>query len=149
MKKRVVWWCLMGAGFLLWMMVFIQTAKAGADTEILKPDAATASADSMQRNSSDSASTVVTLETDTIMEESLHGAAESTIKPGTTTGGCVQVNTADAAELQTLQGIGPVLAQRIIEFRATGGKFTTPADLIKVKGIGEGKLKKIRDRLCF
>ncbi len=56
-------------------------------------------------------------------------------------------NTATNEELQTLPGIGPVLAARIIEYRETVGKFRTIDDLLAVKGIGEKTLMKIRPYL--
>ncbi|NLY91454.1 MAG: helix-hairpin-helix domain-containing protein [Firmicutes bacterium] len=56
-------------------------------------------------------------------------------------------NTATSEELQTLPGIGPVLAARIIEYRETVGKFRTIDDLLAVKGIGEKTLMKIRPYL--
>lgn len=56
-------------------------------------------------------------------------------------------NTATNAQLQTLPGIGPVLAARIIEYRETVGKFRTVDDLLAVKGIGEKTLAKIRPYL--
>lgn len=61
----------------------------------------------------------------------------------------VNVNTASQKELESLPGIGEVLAQRIIEYRETHGPFQTPEDLLKVRGIGPKKLEKIRDRITF
>ncbi|HHW11823.1 MAG TPA: helix-hairpin-helix domain-containing protein [Firmicutes bacterium] len=58
-------------------------------------------------------------------------------------------NTASYEELQTLPGIGPVLAARIIEYRETMGKFRTIDDLLAVKGIGEKTLAKIRPYLVI
>ena len=57
----------------------------------------------------------------------------------------VNINTADEKELDTLPGIGPVMAKRIIEFRQNVGKFTAPSDIKKVKGIGEAKYEKLKD----
>ena len=51
--------------------------------------------------------------------------------------GRVNLNTASAEELQTLPGIGEVLAARIIEHREQSGPFTCPEELMAVKGIGE------------
>jgi len=51
--------------------------------------------------------------------------------------GVVNINTADAAALSLLPGVGPSTAGRIIEFRTENGKFESPADLMLVRGIGE------------
>ena len=48
----------------------------------------------------------------------------------------VDINTADAAELERLPGIGPSLAQRIVDDRAAHGPFQRPEELQRVKGIG-------------
>ena len=51
--------------------------------------------------------------------------------------GPVNINTADAAKLATeLQGVGPALAEAIVEDRKTNGNFATPEALMRVKGIG-------------
>jgi len=60
-------------------------------------------------------------------------------------GGLVNVNTASAAELETLPGIGEVLAQRIIDHRTANGPFTSVDQLLDVSGIGESILGSIRD----
>lgn len=56
----------------------------------------------------------------------------------------VRINSASADELQQLPGIGPALAQRIIETRS-GGRFNSVEDLLRVPGIGKAKLAKLRD----
>ena len=61
----------------------------------------------------------------------------------------VNVNTADAAELETLTGIGPSLAQAIIDYRAEHGDFTAAEELLLVKGIGEAKLEGFRAQITF
>ena len=48
----------------------------------------------------------------------------------------VDINTASAAELERLPGVGPTLARRITDDRATHGPFVRPEDLQRVKGIG-------------
>ena len=59
-------------------------------------------------------------------------------------GARININTATSQELQTLPGIGPAMAQRIIEHRQTSGGFSTVDDLTNVKGIGEKTLEKSR-----
>lgn len=56
----------------------------------------------------------------------------------------VRINSASAGELQQLPGIGPALAQRIVETRK-GGRFTSAEDLLRVPGIGKAKLAKLRN----
>lgn len=55
----------------------------------------------------------------------------------------VNINTADAAELAALPGIGDVLAQRILDYRRVHGSFSAVEQLTNVEGIGEGKLEAI------
>lgn len=59
--------------------------------------------------------------------------------------GLVDINNADSAELQTLPGVGPVLAGNIIAYRESVGRFETLEDLLDVPGIGETRLASIRD----
>jgi competence protein ComEA len=59
--------------------------------------------------------------------------------------GLVSINLADAGELETLPGVGPVLAERIVSYREDHGKFSTVEDLLDVPGIGEAKLAALRD----
>jgi competence protein ComEA len=53
------------------------------------------------------------------------------------------VNAAAEAELQTLPGIGPALARRIVEYRAAHGRFQRPGDLANVRGIGPATAAKL------
>lgn len=57
--------------------------------------------------------------------------------------GRVNVNTANATELESLPGVGPAIAKRIIDYRNQHGNFSRPEDLINVRGIGKSKLAQI------
>jgi competence protein ComEA len=59
----------------------------------------------------------------------------------------VLLNRATAKEFEALDGIGPVLASRIISFRKANGPFATIEDLLKVPGIGAGTLSKFKNKL--
>jgi competence protein ComEA len=56
----------------------------------------------------------------------------------------IDVNQASEEELALVPGIGKVMARRIIEFREQNGPFARVEDLLKVKGIGEKSLEKLR-----
>jgi competence protein ComEA len=73
-------------------------------------------------------------------------AAPTQAAPGVPSGK-ININTATAAELDQLPGIGPALAQRIIDYRTQNGPFKTIEDLKKVKGIGDALFEQIKDRI--
>ena len=59
----------------------------------------------------------------------------------------VNLNTATAEQLDSLPGVGPKVAARIIEYRQKNGPFKKIEDLMNVRGIGEKNFLKIRNRL--
>ena len=59
--------------------------------------------------------------------------------------GIIDLNTATSEQLQTLPGIGPVIADRIIAYREEVGAFQTVGELMNVPGIGEKRLESIWD----
>lgn len=72
---------------------------------------------------------------------------------GATVGGVapdprVRVNVAGISELERLPGVGPVLAERILQHRDEHGPFEVVEDLLDVPGIGEGKLAALRDAVA-
>ncbi len=60
-------------------------------------------------------------------------------------GGRVNLNTADAAALDTLPRVGPAIAARIVEWREANGRFSSVEDLLTVPGIGPKMLEALRD----
>jgi competence protein ComEA len=60
-------------------------------------------------------------------------------------GGQVNLNTATLADLDTLPGVGPVLAQRILDARTAQGGFKAVSDLRKVDGIGDSRYEQLKD----
>jgi competence ComEA-like helix-hairpin-helix protein len=65
--------------------------------------------------------------------------------PATSYSRKINLNTASASELELLPGVGPAVAQRIIDHRAAHGPFKHVEDLDDVKGIGPRTLQKLRD----
>lgn len=63
--------------------------------------------------------------------------------------GVVNINRGTKAEFDSLQGIGPVIAGRIVAYRNQNGSFMTLEDLLKVSGIGPKTLERIRARLTL
>ncbi len=59
----------------------------------------------------------------------------------------VNVNRASQVELESIRGIGPALAERIVKYRESNGSFKSVEDLSKVSGIGESKLAKIKSQI--
>jgi competence protein ComEA len=66
--------------------------------------------------------------------------------PGSSNG-LVNINSASATELETLSGIGEVLAGTIVEYRDQNGPFASVDDLLDVSGIGPATLEEIRDQV--
>ena len=61
--------------------------------------------------------------------------------------GPVNLNRATKSQLDTLDGIGPVIAQRIIDYRKVNGPFLTIEDIQKVSGIGTAKFAQIKSKI--
>ncbi|WP_420912270.1 helix-hairpin-helix domain-containing protein [Actinomyces naeslundii] len=75
------------------------------------------------------------------------GAGTDPGKPGAgSASGTVNINTASASDLEKLPGIGPALAQRIVEYRDSHGPFASVDALTDVPGIGKAKLEALREQ---
>lgn len=61
----------------------------------------------------------------------------------------ININTADAETLATLNGIGPSKAQKIIDYRSSNGNFTSIDEIMNVSGIGEKTFEKIKNNITI
>ena len=61
----------------------------------------------------------------------------------------ININAASSKDLESISGIGEVIARRIIDYRAQFGFFKDLEDLKKVKGIGDKKIEAIKKRIIF
>jgi competence protein ComEA len=77
------------------------------------------------------------------------GATVSGVQGTGTGGGQVSLNTATLDQLETLPGVGPVLAQRIIDYRDQHGGFTSVDQLHQVSGIGDAKFNDLKNRVTL
>ena len=59
----------------------------------------------------------------------------------------IDINTADVETLVGLPGIGPAIAQRVVDYRKEHGPFKTVEELLNVRGIGDRLLARLRDRV--
>lgn len=88
----------------------------------------------------------------TLTGEAPPGAAPGNATPrviSTAPAGPINVNTANVDELARLPGVGPHLAQEIVDYRNANGPFTGPADLAQVKGISERMVTSWADLIVF
>lgn len=83
--------------------------------------------------------------TKTTTSTSVSTAPTSSAVPSQT--GLVNINNASVTQLDSLPGIGPTYASRIVEYRTANGAFASTRDVVKVKGIGEATYAKIKDKI--
>ena len=77
----------------------------------------------------------------------LSAATSAAPKTGASEARPIDLNTADSAALESVPGIGKSLSQRILAFREKNGSFQSVDDLLKVQGIGEKSIQKLRPYL--
>lgn len=75
-------------------------------------------------------------------------AGTNVIIEGNESGNKVNINTATQAELETLPGIGPSTALKIVNHRKENGKFEQIEDIKNVPGIGEAKFESLKEEIC-
>jgi competence protein ComEA len=70
-----------------------------------------------------------------------------TASTGGSQGGTININTASVSELEELSGIGPKLAQCIVDYRESNGPFVTIEEIMEVQGIGQGVFEEIKESI--
>ncbi|MCR5034180.1 MAG: helix-hairpin-helix domain-containing protein [Clostridia bacterium] len=75
--------------------------------------------------------------------------ADGNVIEGAAASGKVNINTADSTQLQTLNGVGPATAQKIIDYRQSNGSFASVEDIKNVSGIGEKTFEKLKDYITI
>lgn len=78
-------------------------------------------------------------------EQIVVGGTTATPMSNSGGGGKISINSATAAQLEQLPGVGPVTAQRIVEYRTAHGPFAQVRDLLQVPGIGDAKFAQIAE----
>lgn len=71
----------------------------------------------------------------------------SVSRPAVRKNGPIMINRATVKDFESLDGIGPVLANRIVGYRKANGPFSTVEDLLKVPGIGQSKFAQFKEKL--
>lgn len=87
-------------------------------------------------------------ETGEEINKNIYSNVENEYSSSVSTSTKININTANATMLQTLSGIGPVLSERIVEYRNQNGLFGVIDDIKDVSGIGEKKFEGIKDLIC-
>ncbi|MFW5960028.1 MAG: ComEA family DNA-binding protein [Chitinivibrionales bacterium] len=145
-RRRIIYYLLIFSGVLAWVGVFAgmeEQYNSSLDVRLLKDSCFTEPLNS----SGDSGSQEIS--------DGRRGRSSPPYEEGdeeveaANEGKRVDINTAGLDELKSLPGIGKVIAGRIIEYREEHGGFADHQSLKKVKGIGEGRLEKIRDKISF
>jgi len=100
--------------------------------------------EALNKDLEDAKNQTPTVETEIYTSSSGSVAGESTQRTG-----LVNLNTASSSQLDSLPGIGPAYAQRIIEYREANGGFKSVDEIQNVKGIGPKTFDKLKDQITI
>lgn len=77
------------------------------------------------------------------------GSVQSVAQRAASAADKININRADERDLDKLPGIGPAMAKRIIDYRTEKGAFESKEDLKKVRGIGDAKYERLKDKITI
>lgn len=141
---------LAGAGLLIWRENYAMPSR---DAKIRSLEERISQLESKNNqspsNNNQLSSNVPIINTQTGAQDSGTVAGAATSTKATVPTGKVNINTASVAQLDTLPGIGPAYAQRIIDYRTAHGNFKTINELDNVKGIGKATIDKLREMVTL
>lgn len=80
--------------------------------------------------------------------EIVGSSSQTTQNGGNSKSGLININTANETELDSLPGIGPSIAAKIINYREENGDFASIEDIKNVNGIGDSKFEELKDLIC-
>ena len=80
--------------------------------------------------------------------EIVESSSQTTQNGGNSKSGLININTANETELDSLPGIGPSIAAKIINYREENGAFASIEDIKNVNGIGDSKFEELKDLIC-
>ena len=83
------------------------------------------------------------------VDGSADGNAAAAVSGAADASGKININTADSTSLQTLNGVGPATAQKIIDYRQSNGRFSSVEDIKNVSGIGDKTFEKLKDSITI
>lgn len=83
------------------------------------------------------------------VDGSADGSTAAAVSGAADASGKININTADSTSLQTLNGVGPATAQKIIDYRQSNGSFSSVEDIKNVSGIGDKTFEKLKDSITI
>ena len=88
------------------------------------------------------------LQDNTKIDENSDSKSSNSSDSSSSMSGKININTANASELDKLPGVGEAIAKKIIEYREYNGNFSSIEEIKNVSGIGETKFEKMKDYIC-